>query len=227
MILLKTEDLCKTYGTGENLIKAVDKINIEINKGDFIGIVGTSGSGKTTLLNLLSGLDIPSAGKVLYPGLDIDPYKERDLSKFRGVHVGFVFQFYNLIPILSAQENIYLPLMINNQQPDVEYIDTLVNTLGIRSKLHMPIAKLSGGQQQRIAIARALAHKPSILFADEPTGSLDTATSRDIITLFQTVNEQFGQTIVIVTHDPLVAGQCRRIITIEDGRVTQDCRSKK
>ena len=226
MAFIRTADLCKTYGSGENLVRAVHKVSLEIEKGDMIAIVGKSGSGKTTLLHLLSGLDKPTSGRILYEKARLDLNSEKALAKYRSSHVGFVFQFFNLLPILSVKENIYLPLMINGKKPDEEYLDTLIDTLGIRSKLFLPVSKLSGGQQQRVAIARALAHKPDIVFADEPTGALDTGTSHEIMELLKRIANQYRQTLVIVTHDPIVAGQCRRILTLEDGQIVGDVRNE-
>lgn len=226
MAFIRTADLCKTYGSEENLVRAVHKVSLEIEKGDMIAIVGKSGSGKTTLLHLLSGLDKPTSGRILYENARLDQNSEKALAKYRSSHVGFVFQFFNLLPILSVKENIYLPLMINGKKPDEAYLDTLIDTLGIRSKLFMPVSKLSGGQQQRVAIARALAHKPDIVFADEPTGALDTGTSQEIMELLKHIANQYHQTLVIVTHDPIVAGQCRRILTLEDGQIVGDVRNE-
>lgn len=227
MVLIKTDNLCKTYGNNENFVKAVDNINLEIDEGDLIAIVGTSGSGKTTLLHLLSGLDKPTSGKIVYKNASIDLNNNKELLKYRSRHIGFVFQFFNLIPILSVAENIYLPLMINGEKADKQYIDSVIDILGIRSKLHSSITKLSGGQQQRVAIARALVHKPDIVFADEPTGALDSTTSNDIIELLKDISNRFNQTLIIVTHDPLIANQCNRILSLEDGKIISDIRSEK
>lgn len=226
MTLIKADNLCKTYGSGENLVNAVNQANLEIKKGEIIGIVGKSGSGKTTLLHLLSGLDSPTSGRILYENKRLDMQTEKELTQYRSKHIGFVFQFFNLLPILSVQENIYLPLMINGEEPDEDYINSLVDLLEIRSKLHMRVNKLSGGQQQRVAIARALSHKPKLLFADEPTGALDTATSYEIMQLLKDVSIKFGQTLIVVTHDPIVANQCNRIITLEDGKIISDVQSE-
>ncbi len=225
MVLIKVENLCRIYGNEENSIKAVDNINLEIDKGDLIAIVGTSGSGKTTLLHLLSGLDKQTSGKIIYKNTNIDLNNIKQLIEYRSNHIGFIFQFFNLIPILSVEENIYLPLMINGKQADNKYVDEIIDILGIRDKLHTSIAKLSGGQQQRVAIARALVHKPDIVFADEPTGALDTKTSNDIMKLLKDISNRFNQTLIIVTHDPLIANQCNRILTLEDGKIISDIRS--
>lgn len=226
MPLIKADNLCKTYGSGDSLVNAVNQVNLEIKKGEIIGIVGKSGSGKTTLLHLLSGLDSPTSGRILYENKRIDMQTEKELTKYRSKHIGFVFQFFNLLPILSVKENIYLPLMINGEKPDEDYINSLVDLLEIRSKMHMRVNKLSGGQQQRVAIARALSHKPRILFADEPTGALDTATSYEIVQLLKDISMKFGQTLIVVTHDPIVANQCNRIITLEDGKIISDVQSE-
>lgn len=224
MLLIKTERLCKTFGCRENMVRAVDNVNLEIEAGDMIAIMGTSGSGKTTLLNLLSGLDTPTSGRVVYKKAHIDMTSKKELTKYRSKHVGFIFQFFHLLPILSAQENIHLPLMINGQKADEVYIDSLIDILKIRGNLHTPVTKLSGGQQQRVAIARALAHKPDIVFADEPTGALDTRTSLEIMNLLKDISTKFGQTLIIVTHDPIVADQCQRVISLEDGKIISDIR---
>ena len=226
MTLIKADNLCKTYGSGDNLVNAVKQVSLEVKEGEIIGIVGKSGSGKTTLLHLLSGLDSPTSGRILYENKRLDMQTEKELTQYRSKHIGFVFQFFNLLPILSVQENIYLPLMINGEKPDEDYINSLVDLLEIRSKLHMRVNKLSGGQQQRVAIARALSHKPKILFADEPTGALDTATSYEIMQLLKDVSIKFGQTLIVVTHDPIVANQCNRIITLEDGKIISDVQSE-
>ena len=226
MPLIKVDNLCKTYGSGDNLVNAVNQVSLEVKEGEIIGIVGKSGSGKTTLLHLLSGLDSPTSGRILYENKRTDMQTEKELTKYRSKHIGFVFQFFNLLPILSVQENIYLPLMINGEKPDEDYINSLVDLLEIRSKLHMRVNKLSGGQQQRVAIARALSHKPKILFADEPTGALDTVTSYEIMQLLKEVSIKFGQTLIVVTHDPIVANQCNRIITLEDGKIISDVQSE-
>lgn len=223
MTFIKAVNLCKTYGDGDSAVKAVDRVNLEIEKGDLIAIVGTSGSGKTTLLHLLSCLDKPTGGRIIYNNFNRNiMVSDKELLKYRSKHIGFIFQYFNLISTLSVQENIHLPLMINGQKPDKEYINSLIDVLGIRSKLNMPVSKLSGGQQQRVAIARALVHKPDAVFADEPTGALDSKTSQEIMSLFKDISAKFNQTLIIVTHDPIVARQCRRIITLEDGRIISD-----
>lgn len=227
MVLIKTDNLCKTYGNNENFVKAVDNINLEIDEGDLVAIVGTSGSGKTTLLHLLSGLDKPTSGKIVYKNTSVDLNNNKGLLKYRSRHIGFVFQFFNLIPILSVEENIYLPLMINGEKADKQYINSVIDILGIRSKLNSSITKLSGGQQQRVAIARALVHKPDIVFADEPTGALDSTTSNEIMQLLKDISNRFNQTLIIVTHDPLIANQCNRILSLEDGKIISDIRSEK
>lgn len=226
MVIIRTENLCKTYGYGENAVKAVNNVNLQIDKGELIAIVGTSGSGKTTLLHLLSGLDKATSGKIIYEGINVNLSDDKDILSFRSRHIGFIFQFFNLISILSVEENIYLPLMINGLTGDKKYIDSVIDILGIRNKLHSSITKLSGGQQQRVAIARALIHKPDIIFADEPTGALDSETSDCIIKLLKDISNQFNQTLIIVTHDSLIANQCDRIISLEDGMIVKDIRRK-
>lgn len=226
MALIKAVNLCKSYGSGDGLVKAVDKVNFEIEQGDLIAIVGASGSGKTTLLHLLSGLDKPTSGRIIYLNARINMDDDKELINFRSKHIGFVFQLFNLLPILSVQENIYLPLMINREKADKEYINSLIDILGIRQKLHMPVNKLSGGQQQRVAIARALAHKPAIVFADEPTGALDSVASNEIMKLLKDIAARYNQTLIIVTHDPIIASQCRRIVTLKDGRIIADVRNE-
>lgn len=226
MPFIKAVNLCKTYGNDANAVRAVDRVNLEIKRGELIAIIGASGSGKTTLLHLLSCLDKPTSGRIVYDHLNTDMISDEKLLKYRSEHIGFIFQFYNLIPILSVQENIHLPLMINGKAPDKAYINLLIDILGIRSKLNMPVNKLSGGQQQRVAIARALANKPDIVFADEPTGALDSKTSQEIMRLLKSISTEFGQTLVIVTHDPIVARQCLRVITLKDGRIVRDVQNE-
>ena len=227
MSFIKAVNLCKTYGSGANAVQAVNRVNLEIEKGELIAIVGASGSGKTTLLHLLSCLDNPSSGRIIYNHICTDMISDKNLLKYRSKHMGFIFQFFNLIPILSVQENIHLPLMINGTAPDKVYINRLIDILGIRSKLNMPVNQLSGGQQQRVAIARALAHKPDIVFADEPTGALDSKTSQDIISLLKSISTKLNQTLIIVTHDPIIATQCRRIIKLEDGKIISDVQNEE
>lgn len=226
MVLIKTVSLFKLYGKDESLVTALQNINFEINAGDYISIVGTSGSGKTTLLHMLSGLDNPTSGSVIYKNENISTAGPDELARYRSAHVGFVFQFFNLIPILSVEENIRLPLMINGTNADEAYLNMLIDMLGLKAKLHTAVSKLSGGQQQRVAIARALSHKPDLLFADEPTGALDSKTSNDIMNIFDHASKELQQTIVLVTHDPIVASHSKRIIELEDGCIVNDRRQE-
>lgn len=219
MRLLETQYLSKTYGQGENSVRALKPTDITIEQGEFIAVVGPSGSGKSTLLHLLAGLDRPSSGKVIINGESIHEMGERELARFRRRNIGFIFQFFNLIPILSIEENIKLPLIMDSQKVDEEYINELMETLDIKSrKTHLP-GQVSGGQQQRASIARALANKPAIIFADEPTGNLDKKNSKEVLELLKFSIKKFNQTLVVITHDPEVASHADRVIRIEDGEV--------
>ena len=218
-IILKTEDLCKYYGEGENMVKAVDRVNLEIRQGEFTAIVGKSGSGKSTLLHMLGGLDRPTKGRVLIRNVDIYRPKEDALAVFRRRKIGFVFQAYNLVSTINVWENIVLPLGLDGRRIDEPYINELVDTLGLRDRLHYLPHALSGGQQQRVAIARALAARPDILLADEPTGNLDTKMSDEVITLLKTSAQKFGQTLILITHDEDIAQMADRTVVLEDGRV--------
>lgn len=218
-IILKTEDLCKYYGEGENMVKAVDRVNLEIRQGEFTAIVGKSGSGKSTLLHMLGGLDRPTKGRVLIRNVDIYRPKEDALAVFRRRKIGFVFQAYNLVSTINVWENIVLPLGLDGRRIDEPYINELVDTLGLRDRLHYLPHALSGGQQQRVAIARALAARPDIVLADEPTGNLDTKMSDEIITLLKTSAQKFGQTLILITHDEDIAQMADRTVVLEDGRV--------
>jgi putative ABC transport system ATP-binding protein len=222
MEVLRAEQLSKVYGKGDTATIALDNVNLTINYGDFIAITGPSGSGKSTLLHLLGGLDKPSAGKVYLEGKDIYKLNENQLSILRRRKIGFVFQFFNLVPVLTVKENIILPIVMDGKQPDMEYIDDLIQTLGLESKSNALPHTLSGGQQQRVAIGRALAAKPSVVLADEPTGNLDIKTGREIIGLIKNMSRKYQQTVIIITHDPSVASECNRIIHIEDGQITGD-----
>lgn len=219
MIVLQTRNLKKYYGQGENQVKALDGVDLEIEKGEFAAIVGTSGSGKSTLLHMLGGLDYPTSGKVEVDGKDIYQLKKDALCIFRRRKIGFVFQSYNLVPVLNVYENIVLPIQLDGGTIDEAYIDSIVKLLGLEKKLENLPTQLSGGQQQRVAIARALATKPSILLCDEPTGNLDSATSQDVLGLLKVSSERFGQTIVMITHNEEIAQMADRIVRIEDGRV--------
>lgn len=219
MAILSAVNLTKVYGTGEVAVKAVDGISMDIPAEDFLGVVGASGSGKSTLLHLLSTLDYPTGGQVLYRNKDVSTFSATQRARLRRRHFGFIFQFYNLVPVLTVEENIALPVLMDGKKPDQEYITHLINLLGLKEKRRTLPHKLSGGQQQRVAIGRALAAKPAVVFADEPTGNLDSATSRDIMDLFKFTAQEFKQTMVIVTHDDFVASNCRRVIEIRDGKI--------
>ncbi len=216
---LLTEDLKKIYGSGENEVRALDGVGLSVEKGEFVAVVGTSGSGKSTLLHMLGGLDRPTSGRVVVDGKDIFSLGDEALTIFRRRKIGFVFQSYNLVPVLSVFENIVLPVQLDGVKPDKDYIDSIIETLGIGNRLnHLP-NNLSGGQQQRVAIARALAAKPAIILADEPTGNLDVRTSQDVIGLLKVTGQKFSQTIVMITHNEQIAQLADRIIRIEDGRI--------
>lgn len=222
MEVVRVENLCKVYGTGEMKVNAVDNINLTINQGEFVAIVGPSGSGKSTLLHILGGVDRPSSGKVIVDGTDIYSLSEEELAIFRRRKVGFIFQFYNLVPVLDVEENILLPLLLDNKKVDRKYIDELISILGLNErKNHLP-NELSGGQQQRVSIGRALAYSPSIVLADEPTGNLDSQNSKEIVDLLKLSVQKYNQTLVLITHDLDIASQADRIITIEDGSIVKD-----
>lgn len=223
MTILSTTELKKIYGSGENEVHALAGVNLEVEKGEFVAIVGTSGSGKSTLLHMLGGLDRPTGGSVNVDGKDIFSLKDEELTIFRRRKIGFVFQNYNLVPVLNVYENIVLPVQLDGGKPDKEYVDNIIETLGLESKLDNLPNNLSGGQQQRVAIARALASKPAIILADEPTGNLDSKTSQDVLGLMKITSEKFRQTIVMITHNEEIAQLADRIIRIEDGQiVTRD-----
>lgn len=219
MRILQTIDLKKYYNQGEHVVKALDGICLEIGRGEFVAIVGTSGSGKSTLLHMMGGLDTPSSGKVLINGTDISKKSEEQLTIFRRRHIGFIFQNYNLVPVLNVQENIVLPLRLDGQQVDIKLLDEIIGFLGLKDKLTCLPGNLSGGQQQRVAIARALIAKPEIILADEPTGNLDSHTSEDVLSLLKITSTKFHQTIVMITHNDAIAQLADRIIRIEDGRI--------
>lgn len=221
MKILRTENLKKYYGTGENQVKALDGVDLEVEKGEFLAVVGTSGSGKSTLLHMLGGLDRPTSGKVYVEQKDIFKLKEDPLCIFRRRKIGFVFQSYNLVPVLNVYENIVLPVELDGNRVDENYVEKVIEILGLSSKLESLPSQLSGGQQQRVAIARALASKPAIILADEPTGNLDSRTSQDVLGLLKVTSEKFGQTIVIITHNEEIAQLADRIIRIEDGRISE------
>ena len=222
MEILKVENLTKSYGKGEAKVDAIKNINLSINKGEFVAIVGPSGSGKSTLLHLLGGVDKPTSGKVYINDVDIYNLKEKDLSIFRRRNVGLIYQFYNLIPVLSVKENILLPAELDNRKIDKDYLDDLLKTLGLKERAnHLP-NELSGGQQQRTSIGRALINRPSIVLADEPTGNLDSKNSKEVLELLKLSVRKFNQTVIMITHDPSIALQADRVITIEDGTIKQD-----
>ena len=222
MEILRVEDLVKTYGKGEAKVEALKNVNLSINKGEFVVIVGPSGSGKSTLLHLIGGVDKPTSGKVFINDVDIYNLKEKDLSIFRRRNVGLIYQFYNLIPVLSAKENILLPAELDNRKIDKEYLDDLLNTLGLKEREnHLP-NELSGGQQQRTSIGRALINRPAIVLADEPTGNLDSKNSKEVIELLKLSVKKYKQTLIMITHDINIALQADRVITIEDGIIKSD-----
>lgn len=218
-IILKTENLCKFYGAGDNLVKAVDHIDLQIRQGEFVSIVGKSGSGKSTLLHMLGALDNPTSGKVFLDGQDISTFKEDALSKIRRRKIGFIFQSYNLIPSLNVWENIVLPLGLDGKPIDESFIKDIISTLGLAEKAKNLPNTLSGGQQQRCAIARAIAAKPSIILADEPTGNLDTKTGDEVMALLKASAKKYGQTLVVITHNEEIAQMADRTVMLADGRI--------
>lgn len=222
MIILQTKGLKKHYGEGESLVKALDNVNLKVEQGEFVSIVGTSGSGKSTLLHMLGGLDYPTEGSVFVDGKDISTLKEEALAIFRRRKIGFVFQSYNLVPVLNVYENIVFPIQLDGNRIDQDYIDRIIKTLGLENKINALPSQLSGGQQQRVAIARALAAKPAIILADEPTGNLDSSTSQDVLGLLKVTAKKFEQTIVMITHNEEIAQLADRIIRIEDGRIVTE-----
>lgn len=219
MVILETRNLKKYYGEGESLVRALDGVNLKVEQGEFLSIVGTSGSGKSTLLHMLGGLDYPTEGSVHVDGKDISTLKEDALAIFRRRKIGFVFQSYNLVPVLNVYENIVFPIYLDGNSIDETYINRIIGTLGLESKVNSLPSQLSGGQQQRVAIARALAAKPAIVLADEPTGNLDSATSQDVLGLLKVTARKFEQTIVMITHNEEIAQMADKIIRIEDGRI--------
>ena len=221
MSILETRNLRKIYGSGDTEVRALDGVNLSVNSGEFVAIVGTSGSGKSTLLHMLGGLDRPTSGSVIVDGKDIFSLKDEALTIFRRRKIGFVFQSYNLVPVLNVRENIVLPIQLDGRQVDEDFLDKIVNTLGLEKKLGSLPSQLSGGQQQRVAIARALAAAPAIILADEPTGNLDSRTSQDVLSLLKVTSQKFVQTIVMITHNEEIAQTADRIIRIEDGRIVR------
>lgn len=219
MSYIRTENIGKVYGNGETAVEALKNVNISVEKGEFIAITGASGSGKSTLLHILGAVDTPTSGKVIIDGIDLFDAKEKELAVFRRRKIGFVFQFYNLIPILTAEENITIPLKLDNREVDKEYLQEIIETLGLSDRRNYFPSHLSGGQQQRIAIGRALITRPAIILADEPTGSLDTRNSREIMSLLKLAVKKYGQTLILITHDPSIAAQADRTLFMEDGMV--------
>lgn len=222
MKILEVKNLCKTYGKGDTMVKALDNVSFSVEKGEFIAIVGPSGSGKSTLLHILGGVDVPTSGNVIIDKTDISQLNETALAIFRRRQIGLVYQFYNLIPILTVEENLTLPLLLDGKKPDAKTVGNLVNQLGLEQRLqHLP-NQLSGGQQQRVSIGRALINNPALLLADEPTGNLDSENSREIISLLRRFNKQSNQTVIIITHDERIALSADRVIAIGDGKIVRD-----
>ena len=219
MEIIKTTDLCKVYGTGDTQVEAIKDVNLTIQKGEFVAVVGPSGSGKSTLLHLLGGVDVPTSGKVCIEGQDIFQLGEKGLALFRRRKAGFIFQYYNLIPVLTVEENIVLPLLMDNKAVSLAYVEGLMDLLGLTDRRHHLPSELSGGQQQRVSIGRALAYKPSIILADEPTGNLDTKNGKEVIDLLKICIKKYDSTLVMITHDLNIAAQADKIIQIEDGRI--------
>lgn len=219
MSILKTSNLRKYYGSNDTLVKALDGVDLSVERGEFVAVVGTSGSGKSTLLHMLGGLDRPTSGKVEVDGKDISGLKDEELTIFRRRKIGFVFQSYNLVPVLNVYENIVLPIELDGNRIDRRFIEDIIEELGLEEKRYSLPTQLSGGQQQRVAIARALGAKPAILLCDEPTGNLDSVTSQDVLSLLKVSAERFGQTVVMITHNEEIAQLADRIVRIEDGRI--------
>lgn len=221
MSILETKDLRKTYGSGATEVRALDGVNLTVENGEFVAIVGTSGSGKSTLLHMLGGLDRPTSGSVTVDGKNIFELKDEELTIFRRRKIGFVFQSFNLVPVLNVYENIVLPIQLDGRKVEEAFIDQIVKTLGLDGRLNALPNQLSGGQQQRVAIARALASAPAMILADEPTGNLDSKTSQDVLGLLKVTSQKFSQTIVMITHNEEIAQLADRIIRIEDGRIVK------
>lgn len=222
MEILKVTDLCKIYGQGENMVKALDGVSFSVDQGEFLAIIGPSGSGKSTLLHILGGVDTPTSGTVTMNGQDIYRQSDDNLAIFRRRHVGLIYQFYNLIPVLNVRENITLPLLMDGRKVNEAKLEAMLDILGLRGReKHLP-NQLSGGQQQRVSIGRALINEPSVILADEPTGNLDTKNSREIVELLKYYNREYNQTLIVITHDEDIALQANRIISIEDGKITRD-----
>ncbi len=227
MELLKIENICKTYGKGENEVKALDNISFTVPKGQMAAVIGPSGSGKSTLLHILGGVDRPTSGKIYLDGQDVYAQNNNNLAVFRRRQVGFIYQFYNLIPVLTAEENITLPIIMDGRKPDKKHLDELMSLLNLTErKNHLP-SQLSGGQQQRVSIGRALFTSPGVILADEPTGNLDSKNSAEIMQMLKKSNREFEQTMILITHDENIALQCDRIITISDGKIVSDQMNNK
>ena len=222
MKILNVENLVKTYGNGENIVHAVDHVSFSVEKGEFVAIVGASGSGKSTLMHMIGGVDIPTGGHIFVDGQEITGMNAEKLAIFRRRQIGVVYQFYNLIPILTAEENITLPIDLDGRKTDEKRLDELLKTLGIEDKRHSLPNQLSGGQQQRVSIARALITEPALLLADEPTGNLDSKATEDIVGLLKMSNKNFGQTVIMITHNLDIAAQADRILTMSDGRLSEE-----
>lgn len=222
MVILKCEGLTKLYGTRDNQVVALDNVNLSIEKGEFVAVVGASGSGKSTLLHIIGGVDQPTEGKVFVEGTDLSTLNQTSAAIFRRRKVGLIYQFYNLIPTLTVKRNIMMPMLLDKKKPDQEFFDYVVASLGIQDKLDALPSQLSGGQQQRTAIARSLLYRPALLLADEPTGNLDNKNSREIIELLKLSNKNLGQTIIMITHDEKIALEADRIISLEDGKIISD-----
>lgn len=222
MSILEVKNLSKTYGKGDTMVNALDGVSFSVERGEFVAIIGPSGSGKSTLLHILGGVDVPTSGSVVINGTDISKLNETALAIFRRRQIGLIYQFYNLIPILTVSENLTLPLLLDGRKPDTKLINDIVAQLGLSQRLgHLP-NQLSGGQQQRVSIGRALINNPALLLADEPTGNLDTQNSREVISLLRKFNRERGQTVIIITHDEKIALSADRVISIEDGKITRD-----
>ena len=222
MTLIEVKNLNKIYGSGEAEVKALKNINLNIEQGEFVAIVGQSGSGKSTLLHLIGGVDIPSSGEVIIDGKNIYKLKEKELSILRRRKLGFIFKFFNLIPVLTAQENIEMPVLLDNEKIDKKYMNELLRILGLEERKNNYPSQLSGGQQQRVSIGRALANKPSIILADEPTGNLDSKNSKEVLELLKYCAKKYNQTLILITHDINIAKSADRVITIEDGEIISD-----
>ncbi|MCU5409170.1 ABC transporter ATP-binding protein [Bacillus cereus] len=224
MEVVRLEDVVKTYGEGETQVQALRGINLTIHKGEFVTIVGASGSGKSTLLHILGGLDHPNSGNVCIGGENIYHLKDNELSIFRRRNIGFIFQFFNLIPVLNVQENIALPTLLDSERVDEQYLNEIIQVLGLHERRnHLP-SELSGGQQQRVSIGRSLINKPDIILADEPTGNLDTKNTKEVLALLKSTAKRYNQTVILITHDPAIASNSDRIITVEDGMIISDNR---